>query len=267
MLLYSPSIAPTVVRSPFAPTIVQSPASVVPLLVRSPFASTMVQSPASIAPWPARSPFVASVSQSPRRSEHVGTPSFELRSRMDASGSPSKRTLDDGSVQSPSLVRPRRMASAPRYMEPLSHLPEHASPSEAQSVGPLSTLPVEVLNLQREAAPDSRVSMSMTVQQYQRLMQALATELSAARSLGRDEGTSAMEVVVHRLSDHMGRMYQEGQGLRNRCKQMEATMKAELDKAAAWYEQQLKEVRRREMFGCRTTKQIWTEDLKRKKQS
>ena len=205
-LLYSPSIAPTVVRSPFAPTIVQSPASVVPLLVRSPFASTMVQSPASIAPWPARSPFVASVSQSPRRSEHVGTPSFELRSRMDASGSPSKRTLDIGSVQSPSLVKPRRMASAPRYMEPLSHLPEHASPSEAQPLGPLSTLPVEVLNLQREAAPESRVSMSMTLQEYQRLMQALSTELSAARSLGRDEGTSAMEVVAHRLSDHMGRM-------------------------------------------------------------
>ena len=86
--------------------------------------------------------------------------------------------------------------------------------------------------------------MSMTLQEYQRLMQALATELSAARSLGRDEGTSAMEVVVHRLSDHMGRMYQEGQGLHNRCVQMESTMQAEIDKAAAWYDQQLKEVKK-----------------------
>ena len=86
--------------------------------------------------------------------------------------------------------------------------------------------------------------MSMTLQEYPRLMQALSTELSAARSLGRDEGTSAMEVVVHRLSDHMGRMYQEGQGLHNRCVQMESTMQAEIDKAAAWYDQQLKEVKK-----------------------
>ena len=87
--------------------------------------------------------------------------------------------------------------------------------------------------------------MSMTLQEYQRLMQALATELSAARSLGRDEGTSAMEVVAHRLSDHMGRMYQEGQGLQHRCMQMESTMKAEIDKAAAWYDQQLREVKKK----------------------
>ena len=96
--------------------------------------------------------------------------------------------------------------------------------------------------------------MSMTLQEYQRLMQALSTELSAARSLGRDEGTSAMEVVVHRLSDHMGRMYQEGQGLHNRCIQMEATMKAEIDKAAAWYEQQLKEVKK--------TGDVWVQNYK-----
>ena len=53
-----------------------------------------------------------------------------------------------------------------------------------------------------------------------------------------------MEVVAHRLSDHMGRMYQEGQGLHNRCVQMESTMQAEIDKAAAWYDQQLKEVKK-----------------------
>ena len=63
-----------------------------------------------------------------------------------------------------------------------------------------------------------------------------------------------MEVVVHRLSDHMGRMYQEGQGLHNRCIQMEATMKAEIDKAAAWYEQQLKEVKK--------TGDVWVQNYK-----
>ena len=116
-LLYSPSIAPTVARSPFelAPTTVDSPAtSIAPLPVQSPFASPKALSPArspfeaavSQSPGralsPVRSPFEAAVSQSPGR-VGIDTPAFELRSRMesrqprsnmDASGSPSKRQLD-----------------------------------------------------------------------------------------------------------------------------------------------------------------------------
>ena len=142
-LLYSPSIAPTVVRSPFelAPTTVDSPAaSIAPLSGPSPFASTKALSPArspfeaavSQSPGralsPVRSPFEAAVSQPPGR---VGndTPAFEPRSRMesrqprnnmDASGSPSKRQLDGGTVPSPSLVRPRRESSVAPSKEPLS---------------------------------------------------------------------------------------------------------------------------------------------------
>ena len=114
-LLYSPSIAPTVVRSPFelAPTTVDSPAaSIAPLSGPSPFASTKALSPAR-SPFeaavgqspgqvlsPVRSPFEATVSPSPVR-VGIDSPAFELRSRMesrqkrsnmDASGSPSKRT-------------------------------------------------------------------------------------------------------------------------------------------------------------------------------
>ena len=120
--------------------------------------------------------------------------SRQPRNNMDASGSPSKRQLDDGTVPSPSLVRPRRAASVGPVKEPLSYFPDHASPSD------VALRSVEVLNLQRDAAPESRVSMSMTLQEYHRLMQVLAAELAAARSLGTDEGANAMEGVVPRTN-------------------------------------------------------------------
>jgi hypothetical protein len=152
-LLNSPSIAPTVARSPFelAPTTVDSPAtSIAPLSGPSPFASTKALSPArspfeaavSQSPGralsPVRSPFEAAVSPSPVR-VGIDSPAFELRSRMesrqprnnmDASGFPSKRQLDGGTVPSPSLVRPRRAASVGPVKEPLSYFPDHASPSD-----------------------------------------------------------------------------------------------------------------------------------------
>jgi hypothetical protein len=125
----------------------------------------------------------------------IEIPAFELRSRMmsrqprsnmDASGSPSKRQLDGGIISSPSFARPRRAASV-GPVEPLSFFPDHASPSG------VALRSVEMLNLQRDAAPESRVIMSMTVQEYLRLMQVSASELATARSLGRDEGATAME--------------------------------------------------------------------------
>jgi hypothetical protein len=70
----------------------------------------------------------------------------------------------------------------------------------------------------------------MTLQEYHRLMQVLAAELAAARSLGRDEGANAMEGVVQRLTEHMGKMYQEGQGLQNQCAQLKADFQAEVEK-------------------------------------
>ncbi len=148
-LLYSPSIAPTVARSPFelAPTTVGSPATSIALLpVQSPFASHKALSPArspfevavSQSPGrvfsPARSPFEAAVRQSPGRND---TLAFEPRSRMesrqprnnmDASGSPSKRQLDVGTVPSRFFVRPRRASSMAPVKEPLSNFPDQASP-------------------------------------------------------------------------------------------------------------------------------------------
>ena len=140
--------------------------------------------------------------------------------------------------------------------EPLSYFPDHASPSD------VALRSVEVLNLQCDAAPESRVSMSMTLQEYHRLMQVLAAELAAARSLGRDEGATAMEGVVQRLTEHMGNMYQEGQGFQNQCAQLKTDFLAEMDKAAGWYKEQL-----REMLGHQTTKPIWTESSSTKEKS
>ena len=125
---------------------------------------------------------------------------------------------------------------------------DHASPSD------LALRSVEVLNLQHDAAPESRVSMSMTLQEYQRLMQLPAAELAAARSLGRDEGATAMEGVVQRLTEHMGKMYQEGQGLQNQCAQLKTDFLAEMDKTAGWYKEQLQETKK--------TGDAWASDYK-----
>ena len=77
--------------------------------------------------------------------------------------------------------------------------------------------------------------MSMTVQDYQRLTQALATELTLARTLGREEGVRAMEVAVQRLTEYMERMYEEGRALHDRCEQLEASVQDEATKAKEWY--------------------------------
>jgi hypothetical protein len=85
-------------------------------------------------------------------------------------------------------------------------------------------------------------------------MQVLAAELAAARSLGRDEGANAMEVLVQRLTEHMGKMYQEGQGLQNQCAQLKADFQAEMEKAAVWYKEQLQEAKK--------TGDAWASDYK-----
>ena len=94
----------------------------------------------------------------------------------------------------------------------------------------------------------------MTVQEYHRLMQVLAAELAAARSLGRDEGATAMEGVLQRLTEHMGKMYQEGQGLQNQCAQLKADFQVEMEKAEGWYKRQLQE--------AKTTADDWASNYK-----
>ena len=86
--------------------------------------------------------------------------------------------------------------------------------------------------------------MSMTIQDYQRLMQALASELTLARTMGREERVRAMEVAVQRLTEYMERMYEEGRALHDRCEQLEASVQVEATKAKEWYTQQLSELKR-----------------------
>ena len=140
--------------------------------------------------------------------------------------------------------------------EPLSYFPDQASPSD------VALRSVEIVNLQRDAAPESRVSMSMTVQEYHRLMQVLAAELAAARSLERDEGATAMEGVLQRLTEHMGKMYQEGQGLENQCAQLKAILHIEMEKA-----DNCKRQRRLQMIGLQTTKPNWTKSSSAKEKN
>ena len=73
-------------------------------------------------------------------------------------------------------------------------------------------------------------------------MHSLAAELTEARGLGRDEGVRAMEVVVQQLTDLIERMYQEGQGLQQRCHFLESTLITERDKATTWMEQTQREL-------------------------
>ena len=57
------------------------------------------------------------------------------------------------------------------------------------------------------------MSINMSMQDYQRFMHSLSSELHQARGLGREEGVRAMEVVVQQLTDLIERMDHEGQGI------------------------------------------------------
>jgi dsDNA-specific endonuclease/ATPase MutS2 len=104
----------------------------------------------------------------------------------------------------------------------------------------------------------------MTLQEYRRLMQVLSAELAAARSLGRDEGATAMEGVLQRLTEHMGKMYQEGQGLQNQCAQLKSDLHVEMEKAEGWHNKLLQEA---QTTAHQTTKQNWTESSSAKEKN
>ena len=70
---------------------------------------------------------------------------------------------------------------------------------------------------------------------YQRIMQTLASELTAARGLGRVEGVRAMDEVVHQLTELIDRMHTEGQGL-------QSSLFTEREQAKAWMERTQKEL-------------------------
>ena len=63
-----------------------------------------------------------------------------------------------------------------------------------------------------------------------------------------------MEGVVQRLTEHMGKMYQEGQGIQNQCEQLKSDFLAEMNKAAGWYKEQLQETKK--------TGDAWASDYK-----
>ena len=75
------------------------------------------------------------------------------------------------------------------------------------------------------------------MQDYQLIMHSLSSELHQARGLGREEGVRAMEIVAQQLTELMERMYQEGQGIQQRCLFLESTLITERDKATTSMEQ------------------------------
>jgi hypothetical protein len=50
--------------------------------------------------------------------------------------------------------------------------------------------------------------------------------------------------VLQRLTEHMGKVYQEGQGLHNQCPQLKADFQVEMEKAEGWYKRQLQEAKK-----------------------
>ena len=157
---------------------------------------------------------------------------------MDSTSGSMKRGSDQGSLPSPSLVRPRT-ESAPPYQEPLSHYPEDG----ASQRSPNSVLPYSIsLEVSRPPRREARMSIDMSMQDYQHIMHTLASELQAARGLGREEGVRAMDVVVQQLTDLIDRMYKDGQGLQQRRNAQEAALLTEREQAKAWMEQTQKDL-------------------------
>ena len=72
---------------------------------------------------------------------------------------------------------------------------------------PVYPVPVELPRPQRLEA---RVSIDMSMGDCQRLMNALTSELHAARGVGRDEGVRVMDAVVQQCTEFIDRMYTEG---------------------------------------------------------
>jgi hypothetical protein len=129
----------------------------------------------------------------------------------------------------------------------LSFHPDHASPSASPSGSP-SAYQLEVFRVdQVQRAPEGvrsepRMSVSMTMTEYQGLMGALQGELSMARGLGREEGMRAMDILVRQLQELVARMYQEGQGLNSQCESMNATLQHERQRAEQWVKETKKEL-------------------------
>ena len=107
--------------------------------------------------------------------------------------------MDPASLLTPSQARARTVS--PSHQEPLSYHPDQASPVASPSSSP-SAYQVEVFRaaqVQRVpegVRPEPRVSVSMTMLEYQGSMNALHGEVSTARGLGREEGMRAMDVLA-----------------------------------------------------------------------
>ena len=153
--------------------------------------------------------------------------------------------MDPGFLPRPSQGRARTVS--PSHREPLSYHSEHASPVASPSGRP-SAYQVEVFRVEQVqrapegVRPEPRMSVSMTMTEYQGLMNALHGEVSTARGLGREEGMRAMDVLVRQLSELVERMYQEGQGLNRQCESMNATLQHERQRAEQWVKQTKKEL-------------------------
>ena len=87
-----------------------------------------------------------------------------------------------------------------------------------------------------EEPPEPRLTIRMTVTEYQRLVTSLQDRVEQARAMGQGQGAQAMNEIVIQMSQLVERLYQEGRELQQRHDRLEALLRDERSLAAAWLE-------------------------------
>ena len=266
-------VSPTVMQSPsIAPTLIEaSPidggSGYSPTRVDTPFTPTHIDTPASspgALPTPngmAEKHQVSMPSQAPflQRSQRTEPPSLAptqyypsptspigvRREHMDDSQA-AKRANEHSSLPHRSVTRARTVSpltrvpeprTSTRVPEPLSYLPEHASPSSGSVVIPI-VRQVEIfrpVTLPRvENPPEPRLHVSMTLTEYEGMVASLQVRFQQAQALGQEQGVQAMNDVVTQLILLVEQMYQEGRTLQQQYDQLEATLASERQVVTQW---------------------------------
>ena len=156
--------------------------------------------------------------------------------------SPSAR-MPEPSISTRTVVEPRTSTRVP---EPLSYLPEHASPSLGSVTVPVNQVEIfrPVILPQLETQPEPRLHVSMTISEYEGLVQSIQGRFQQAQVLGQEQGVQAMREVVNQLVLLAETMYQEGRTLRQQYEQLEAMLLGERQLYSQWLDKTRQELKR-----------------------
>ena len=160
-----------------------------------------------------------------------------------------KRPMEPSSLPLPSPARARTSSPRVRPQEPLSFLAEHVSAASRVVANPVFMTheivrqegrPVEFfrpVQLPRaEEPPEPRLNVSMTLSEYERMINTFQASLDEARALGQGQGAQAMNEIVVQMSQLIDRLFQEGRQLQQRHDQLEVLLNAERRAARDWLE-------------------------------